>query len=67
MQKNILYTLELAQKQEKLLVFYKDLAEVRKEIHGLIVILKKPKDERLKMLFTQEYVISNHIRGLENE
>lgn len=55
------------EKQEKLLVFYKDLAEVRKEIHDLIVVLKKPKDERLNILFTQEYVISNHIRRLENE
>lgn len=52
-------------KQEKLLGHYKDLAEVRKEIHDLIVILKKPKDERLKILFTQEYVISKLIRGLE--
>ena len=56
-----------AQKQDKLLRHYKDLAEVRKELYDLTINFKQSNKDRMIVLFTQETLVSNIIKEIENE
>lgn len=58
--------LEKAQKQEKLLEHYKDLAEVRKLLYKLTTNFKQSNKDRITILLTQEKLISDIIEELEN-
>jgi len=59
--------LEQARKQEKLLGHYKDLAEVRKELYDLTINFKQSNKDRMIVLFTQETLVSNIIKEIEND
>ena len=60
-------TIEQAQKQEELLGHYKDLAEVRKELYDLTINFKQSNKDRMIVLFTQETLVSDIIKELEND
>ena len=57
--------LEKAEKQEKLLGHYKDLAEVRKELYYLMTNFPRANKDRVIILSTQETLVSNIIKELE--
>ncbi|HKM29364.1 MAG TPA: hypothetical protein VJZ51_01230 [Bacilli bacterium] len=63
----VMKALEKAPKQEKLLGHYKDLAEVRKKLYDLTTNFKPSNIGVMIALFTQETLVSNIIKELENE
>lgn len=64
---NITRALQQAQKQEKLLEHYKDLAEVRKLLYKLTTNFKQLNKDRITILLTQEKLISDIIEELEKQ